>query len=447
MRQILKGSTDVTVTIYIIDSTDGTPETGVVFNTAGIDLQYHREGAAVVAITEATLAALTTAHTDGGFLTIGFGAYRLDVPDAAFATGAETVDIIGTVTGMIVLPQTIQLVDFNPEDGVRLGLTALPNAAADAAGGLPISDAGGLDLDAQRTDVAAILVDTGTTLDDLVDDLESRLGTPAGASIAADIAAVKVDTAAILVDTGTTLDARIPAALVSGRIDASVGAVAANAITAAAIADAAIDRATFAADTGLQSIRSNTAQAGAATSITLDAGASAIDSFYNSTRILLTGGTGVGQEREIYAYTGASKVADILPAWETAPDVTTTFAIHFGGRVDVGEWIGDTPNSLISGRVEAVLGAITVGVDLSATMKASVNTEVDTAFTTQMADSVPADGTISTREQALYAILQVLTDFAIVSTTMTVRKVDGTTALMTFTLNDATSPTALTRAT
>src|SRR3990167_4720164 len=153
MRQILKGSTDVSVTIYIIDSTDGTPETGVVFDTAGIDLQYHREGAAVVAITEATLAALTTAHTDGGFLAIGFGAYRLDVPDAAFATGAETVDIIGTVTGMIVLPQTIQLVNFNPEDGVRLGLTALPNAAADAAGGLPISDAGGLDLDG-RLDAA-----------------------------------------------------------------------------------------------------------------------------------------------------------------------------------------------------------------------------------------------------------------------------------------------------
>lgn len=33
------------------------------------------------------------------------------------------------------------------DDSVRAGLTALPNAAADAAGGLPISDAGGLDLD------------------------------------------------------------------------------------------------------------------------------------------------------------------------------------------------------------------------------------------------------------------------------------------------------------
>ncbi|MDX9787950.1 MAG: hypothetical protein RBT11_14285 [Desulfobacterales bacterium] len=33
------------------------------------------------------------------------------------------------------------------DDAVRGGMTALPNAAADAAGGLPISDAGGLDLD------------------------------------------------------------------------------------------------------------------------------------------------------------------------------------------------------------------------------------------------------------------------------------------------------------
>ena len=33
------------------------------------------------------------------------------------------------------------------DDAVRGGMTALPNAAADAAGGLPISDAGGLDMD------------------------------------------------------------------------------------------------------------------------------------------------------------------------------------------------------------------------------------------------------------------------------------------------------------
>lgn len=63
-----------------------------------------------------------------------------------------------------------------------------------------------------------------------------------------DVASLATNVAAILVDTGTTLDARIPAALVSGRMDASVGAMAANVVTASAVADGAIDAATFAAD-------------------------------------------------------------------------------------------------------------------------------------------------------------------------------------------------------
>lgn len=146
---VKKGSTDRSVPLAIVDSGDGTPETGVVFNTSGIDLWYRREGEAVTSVTEATLAALTTAHTDGGFLHVGHGVYRFDLPDAAFATGANYVDIGGTVTGMVVFGGRVRLVDYDPENAVRLGLTALPNAAADAAGGLPISDAGGLDLDAK----------------------------------------------------------------------------------------------------------------------------------------------------------------------------------------------------------------------------------------------------------------------------------------------------------
>jgi hypothetical protein len=55
-----------------------------------------------------------------------------------------------------------------------------------------------------------------------------RLGAPVGASISADVAAVQADT--------DNLQTRIPAALVGGRIDASVGAVANDAITAAALA-------------------------------------------------------------------------------------------------------------------------------------------------------------------------------------------------------------------
>lgn len=65
----------------------------------------------------------------------------------------------------------------------------------------------------------------------------------------------------------------------------------------------------------------------------------------------------------------------------------------------------------------------------------------------QLPDSVPADGTRPTIAQALYMIIQFLTERAVSGTTMTVKKPDGTTALMTFTLNDAANPTSLTRAT
>lgn len=149
MRQVKKGSTNISVELYIIDATAGTPELGVLWDTAGIDLNYRRDGAVVTSITEKALSgpALTDAHDDGGFLEVANGRYRLDVPDAAFATAAPQVTVGGTVTGMVVLPVTIQLVDFDPDDAVRMGLTSLPNAAADAPGGLPISDAGGLDLD------------------------------------------------------------------------------------------------------------------------------------------------------------------------------------------------------------------------------------------------------------------------------------------------------------
>ena len=107
------GATDVSVVVRIVDSTTGAPELGVLFNTSGIDLKYRREGAANVSITEVTLAALTTAHTDGGFLEIGNGYYRLDLPDAACASGASGVAVHGVVTGMVVIGCYIHLGDVS----------------------------------------------------------------------------------------------------------------------------------------------------------------------------------------------------------------------------------------------------------------------------------------------------------------------------------------------
>lgn len=62
-------------------------------------------------------------------------------------------------------------------------------------------------------------------------------------------------------------------------------------------------------------------------------------------------------------------------------------------------------------------------------------------------DSIPSDGTRPTISQSLYMLTQFMTERAVSSTTVTVKKVDGSTSLFTLTLSDATTPVSITRAT
>lgn len=64
-----------------------------------------------------------------------------------------------------------------------------------------------------------------------------------------------------------------------------------------------------------------------------------------------------------------------------------------------------------------------------------------------LADSIPADGTIPTLSQAIYMINQFLLERVVSGTTVLVKKVDGSTTLMTFTLDHETAPTSITRET
>jgi hypothetical protein len=80
--------------------------------------------------------------------------------------------------------------------------------------------------------------------------------------------------------------------------------------------------------------------------------------------------------------------------------------------------------------------------------------DLDTAAVTvtditqrQIPDSIPADGTRPTIEQALYLTVQYLCERSVSGTTLTVKKVDGSTTLATFTLDNGTDPTSHTRAT
>lgn len=88
-----------------------------------------------------------------------------------------------------------------------------------------------------------------------------------------------------------------------------------------------MNRACGRSETALAVAVTGTATAGGADSITLAAGASAVDDAYKHLTIRITGGTGSGQTRLISGYAGATKVATVREAWTTPTDATSVYSI------------------------------------------------------------------------------------------------------------------------
>jgi|TARA_R100000093_G_scaffold28462_2_gene15753 hypothetical protein len=91
----------------------------------------------------------------------------------------------------------------------------------------------------------------------------------------------------------------------------------------------------------------DTAQAGGASTITLHAGAIATDDIYNGSSVIIQSGTGVGQERVISDYVGATKVATVSVAWTTQPDNTSVFTV----TSQVGQHIYDNGSGIGEARI------------------------------------------------------------------------------------------------
>jgi hypothetical protein len=107
-----------------------------------------------------------------------------------------------------------------------------------------------------------------------------------------------------------------------------------------------------------------TATAGAVGSITLAAGASATNAFYQGAMIFLASGAGAGQARLCTAYTGATRLATIQPNWTAGnnPASGTRYVILPLSQVDIGRWLALAPNALVAGRVDTRPGALATGV-------------------------------------------------------------------------------------
>lgn len=157
---------EVPVNIFpLTDDTDfKTRETAVAYNAAGMDLVWNFVTSAG-AFTQTAVTPTTAGNYD--WTHQGDGMYTIEIPASGGASINNDTEGYGWFSGVAtgVLPWRGPIIGFRASGlndllidsaySTTRGLagTALPDAAADAAGGLVISDAGGLDIDA-RLDVA-----------------------------------------------------------------------------------------------------------------------------------------------------------------------------------------------------------------------------------------------------------------------------------------------------
>lgn len=180
------------------------------------------------------------------------------------------------------------------------------NVGGNVTGSVGSVAAGGI----TAASIATGAVDADAIAADAVAEIQSGLATAAGVS------AVETDT--------QDIQARLPAALVSGRIDASVGAIAAGAITAASIATGAVDADALASDAGTEI---GTAVWASATR-TLTQGAASVVAAVNGTAI-----TAYSDTTWSIALTGLSSMAARSKVWfivyedATAADTEATVLI------------------------------------------------------------------------------------------------------------------------
>ncbi len=152
----------------------------------------------------------------------------------------------------------------------------------------------------------------------------------------------------------------------------------------------------------------------------------------------------------IAGVTGVTFPATVAsPTNITAGTITTV--TNLTNAPTVGDFTTDMKTSLVTA---ATAGTPTVTLATSqpnyAPSKAADAMTLTSAYdfakgTVAMTEAYAANKSAPTPVQALYAIQQMLTTFAISGTAYTVKKLDGTTTAFIVTLNDGTTPTAATR--
>lgn len=128
-------------------STTGAGLTGLTYLSAGLTVAHVVERGTASSIGLATLASASAAWSSAGFVEVDAalmpGVYRFDVPNVVFATADKSVVMLKGATNMAPVVLEYQIVGFNPDDAVRLGLTAIPNVAQGTTGAISTGNATG----------------------------------------------------------------------------------------------------------------------------------------------------------------------------------------------------------------------------------------------------------------------------------------------------------------
>ncbi len=161
----------------------------------------------------------STGAGQAGVITDYVGSTKVATVDNNWRTNPNSSSVF------VILPGSLGLTSATLASSVWDASTSTYNSAGTFGAGVRLSSAAVQSIWDALTSALTTVGSIGKRIVDyLTGDAYARIGAPVGASISADIAAVQADT--------DNIQTRIPAALVSGRMDASVWAMSANTMTA-----------------------------------------------------------------------------------------------------------------------------------------------------------------------------------------------------------------------
>ncbi|HAD58026.1 MAG TPA: hypothetical protein DCG12_02100 [Planctomycetaceae bacterium] len=341
---VTAGATNQTIDIFLQDSSSATGGglTGLTNASSGLTC-YFRKGATGT-VTQLTLASQTVggAHTDGGFVELDStnapGTYRLDLSDAMVsAEGTLTIYLHGA-TNLLQTPIRVHVASATR----GYTGTALPAAAADAAGGLVIFDAGGLDVDTYLGRITGnvalasslpsnfsllgingsghvsrvTLTDTTTTNTDMRGTDSAFLAASAPSNFSSlGINASGHVSRVTLVDTTTTNTDMVAAAPTAASVADAVWDEALSGHTVAGSTGKAIKQ----LKEGVVSVDGSVDDSSATTTTFVSNLTETTDGFYHDKVIVFISGDLAGQARHIETYTGSTKSITVSQGFTSAP--------------------------------------------------------------------------------------------------------------------------------